>query len=294
MKALNILFSVILLLIISCEKDDNLRLDNQSGFRLEISDSIIFNSNQIDFYDFSSHLIYLKDGHSFSYSKSGFFNVFVDSSLIYKGQMLPMYSSLMPMGPVINCSPTFYDKSIISIGFNQIIGLDGSSNIDPRNDERIINVLKKSGQYRAGLTCNIITIQKLSSNTVKIEIQLTNHDLDNLLYLDPNKMGLGLFHYFTNGLILRDLSYNSYSHKLTKLQPEPWNSWNIEWLSIIKSNETKTISIIYDNFETTPVGQYEANFIFPGLTYQIDKSNLNQDNGRIWLGKIQMKKKIDF
>ncbi len=42
-------------------------LDTGGGFSLVINDSIVFSSNQIHFYDFSSHLIYLKDDYFFSF-----------------------------------------------------------------------------------------------------------------------------------------------------------------------------------------------------------------------------------
>ncbi|RLD58841.1 MAG: hypothetical protein DRJ01_12070 [Bacteroidetes bacterium] len=296
MKIRNLLTTaLILLIIISCEKDDNdLNIGNQAGFSLHINDSIVYNSNQIDFYDFSSHLIYLKNGNSFSYSNRGVFKVFVNNSEIYTGQMFPGYSSYLPMGPVIHCAPTFYGDYIIPIGFNQFIDSVGDSNEDPRNDSRIIETLKKNNQYREGLSCEILSVQKISSNNVKINLQLTNNDSDNLLYLDPDKMGLGLFHYYTNGLLLQDLSNKTFMHQLTIAQPDPWDTWENDWLSIITSNESKTISIIYDNFETITTGQFEAFFNFPGLGSQVDKEDLQQDNGRVWLGQLQMKKKIEF
>lgn len=296
MKIRNLLTTaLILLIIISCEKDDNdLNIGNQTGFSLHINDSIVYNSNQIDFYDFSSHLIYLKNGNSFSYSNRGVFKVLVNNSEIYTGQMFPGYSSYLPMGPVIHCAPTFYGDYIIPIGFNQFIDSVGDSNEDPRNDSRIIETLKKNNQYREGLSCEILSVQKISSNNVKINLQLTNNDSDNLLYLDPDKMGLGLFHYYTNGLLLQDLSNKTFMHQLTITQPDPWDTWENDWLSIITSNESKTISIIYDNFETITTGQFEAFFNFPGLGSQVDKEDLQQDNGRVWLGQLQMKKKIEF
>lgn len=296
MKTINLLTTaLILLIIISCEKDDNdLNIGNQAGFSLHINDSIVYNSNQIDFYDFSSHLIYLKNGYSFSYSNRGTFKVLVNNTEIYSGQMFPMYSSYIPIGPVIRCTPTFYGGYIIPIGFNQFVDSVGDSNEDSRNDSRIIEALKKNNQYREGLSCEILSIQNISSNNVKIDLQLTNNDSDNLLYLDPDKMGLGLFHYYTNGLLLQDLSNKTFTHQLTITQPDPWSTWKDDWLSIITSNESKTISIIYDNFDTITTGQFEALFNFPGLGSQVDKEDLQQDNGRVWLGQLQMKKKIEF
>ena len=122
---------------------------------------------------------------------------------------------------------------------------------------------------------------------------MTNLESDNLLYLDPDKMGLELFHYFTNGLIIRD-SQNSYTYKLTTQKPEPWDSWAADWLTVINGNETKTISIIYNDFDFLPTGEYTASFSYPGLSHQIEKEELQQNIGRIWLGELNNTKVIDI
>jgi hypothetical protein len=286
---------IILTLTLSCEKNDNdIDKEIKDGFSLIINDSITYNSNSIDFYDFSSHLIYLKLGNVFSFSNHGTFKVQVDNEEIYTGQMFPMYSSYMPTGAYIRCAPTFYDDYIIQIGFSQIVDKEGDSNEDPRNDTRIIEALKKHNQFKEGLSSKIISIQKITENQIKITIELTNQESENILYLDPNKMGLDLFHYFTNGLIIIDSQYNSYTHKLTTQEPEPWDSWSTNWLSLISGNETKTISIVYNDFDFLPTGDYTALFNYPGLSHQIEKEELQQANGRIWLGELNNIKMIDI
>jgi hypothetical protein len=273
MRKLTIIFYAIVFLIlaISCEKNDN---EIKGGFNLVINDSITYNSNSIDFYDFSSHLIYLKSGNSFSFSNHGTFRIQVDNEEIYIGQMIPMYSSYMPSGVFIRCTPTFYNDYIIPIGFSQIIDTEGNSIEDPRNDSRIIDALEKYNQYREGLSSEIISVQRMTDNKVKITLELSNLETDNLLYLDPDKMGLELFHYFTNGLIIRDSQRNSYTHKLTTQGPEPWDSWTVDWLTVINGNETKTFSIIYNDFDLLPVGEYTASFSYPGLSHQIELEDL--------------------
>lgn len=297
MKKLTVLFNTMLFLVlmIGCEKNDNdIETEIKDGFSLIINDSITYNSNSIDFYDFSSHLIYLKSGNVFSFSNRGAFMIQVDNEEIYTGQMFPMYSSYMPSGVYIRCTPTFYEDYIIPIGFSQIIDSEGNSIEDPRNDSKIIDALKKYNQYREGLSSEIISVQKLIDNKVKITIELTNLENDNILYLDPDKMGLEFFHYFTNGLIIRDSQSNSYTHKLTTQEPEPWDSWTADWLTVINGNETKTITIIYNDFDLLPVGKYTVSFSYPGLSHQIDLEDLQQINGRIWLGELNNTKTIDI
>jgi hypothetical protein len=293
MRSINILIFLITIFSFSCENNEtDLIIDSTEGFCIKIGDSIFFNHNQIDFYDFSSHLIYLKNGNSFLYATKGIFTVFADNIEIYSGQMFPSYSSYLPIGPVIYCAPSFYNDYIIPIGFIQVCNTLGNKNADPRKDMRIIEALNKYNQYREGLKCEIIAVQNITFKNVKIELRLTNNDFNNLYYLDPNKMGINLFHYFTNGLFLRDSTNKTYTHSVSITHPDPWDAWKIEWLSILKSKESKTLSIIYENFETITPGQYNAFFSFPGLKHQVARDEFRKDNGRIWLGDLHVTKKI--
>jgi hypothetical protein len=273
------------------EVDNNSDVEINNGFSLVINDSITYNSKHIDFYDFSSNLIYLKDGYNFSSSGFGTFKVLVDNEEIYTGRMHSMLSSRKPSGPVIQCAPSFYNDYIIPIRFYN--GIEYPSK-DPRADLRIIKALKEQNQYKKGLACEILSVQRLSNNKIKINLQLTNFDSDKLLFLDQDKMGLELFHFFTHGLVLKDSLNNTFMHNLTTKKPEPWDAWQNDWLSEINSNETKTISITYNSFGNIPVGQYTTIFEYPGLRYQVDKDELLQDNGRIWLGELHTTKLIDI
>jgi len=299
MKTINIIASLVFAILVSCEKTNPdltnpaLLVNAGDNFMIRFNDSLVINQDQIDFYDFSSQLIYLKTGHSFSPSGEGLFTVLVDSSEIYSGKMLPSYSSLLYMGPIIRCTPSFYGDYLIYIGFIQLIdSLGNKINEDPRSDIRIIETLKKLDKYRAGLSCEIKSVERLSSNSVKVKFLLTNNDPFNLYYLDPGKMGINLFHYFTNGLFLTDQNNKTYTHNTSYLRPEPRNAWKNDWLSVLKSKESRVHSIIYGEFETIPPGYYKADFSFPGLSNQVTRDEFQKDNGRIWLGDLYTTKKI--
>ena len=285
---------VLLVLALGCENKDNdpnPSIDNE--FSIRFSDSSTYNSNSIDFYDFSSHLIYLKAGNNYSCKTQGEFSVFVDKEEIYKGQMFPLYSSTMPIGPYVACAPTFYNDYIIPVDFNQVIDNEGEPIDDPRYDPEIIKSLKEHNLYKEGLSCEVRLVEKLSKNEVKITIELTNLDSENLLILDPDKMGLELFHYFTNGLILKDSQNNSYTHNLTIESPDSLDTWKEDWLTVIEGHKSKTFSLIYSDFVFVPMGKYTAEFCYPGLK-QVEKEELFQSNGRIWLGKLESSKVIDI
>ena len=289
-----ILIALLLVLTISCEKEElNIKGNLTDGFCIVLNDEVILNHNDFEYYDYSSHLIYLKNNSSFDYSEeeSGGFQVYANKKEIYSGQVYPSYSSTFPSGPIIHTHPPLYDDNIVSIGF--ILYLDSLGNFlpDPREDERIVDALKKYDQFRAGLSCEIKSVQYESS--VRVELLLKNNDAFNYYYIDPEKTGMGLFHYFTNGLIIRNFTtHESYTHKIETVSPNPWNTWEKNWLSVINGNESKVITIVYDNFEEVPNGQFKAYFAFPGLHFQVDRNDISQDNGQIWLGELNMSKEI--
>ena len=287
---------IIAFFIFGCKKDVfNFNGEPTDGFCIVSNDKVILNQNDIEYYDYSAHLIYMKNNKSFAEEIEGIgdFKVFANKTEVYTGRIFPGYSSYLPSGPVICTHPSGYGDYITPINFIRIIDTSGNFLPDPREDERIVKALKKYNQFHAGLSCEIKSVQYLSAYNVKVELKLTNNDPFKYYFLDPDKTGMDLFHYFTNGLYFRDFeSHETYTHKVQHIKPEPWNSWKKEWLSIINGNESKTIAIVYDTFEELPHGQYKATFQYPGLTYQVEKKDVQQANGQIWLGKIDMIKDV--
>lgn len=290
------LLIIITVALISCEKDElDFNREIKDGFCIVANDKVVLDHNDFEYYDYSTHLIYMKDSKSFvnDIESIGEFKIFADKKEIYTGQTVPGFHSFLPTGPIISTHQSGYGDYIIPIEFIQIIDTLGNITPDLREDERIINALKSHNQFHAGLSCDIKSVQYLSQNDVRVELILKNNDAFSYYYLDPDKMGINLFHYFTNGLFIKNFNrHESYTHETEHTKPEPWNSWNIDWLSIINGNESKTITINYDNFELIQSGEYKATFEFPGLRYQVEKYDIIQTNGQIWLGEINMIKDI--
>lgn len=298
MKIINkSLILIIAVVFINCEKNDTDPFPNlKDGLGIVIDDSIVYDYTQIDFYDFSQHMVYLKDGNTFSFKNEGIFRVYANKKEIYTGKILPSYSSTIGDKPVIMVEPSFFNDYIIDISFFQITDSAGNFvNNDPRVDPRIIEVLKKYNQFFNGLSCSIDTIYFTSDTDATVSLILTNNDNINYYYLDPDKMGKNLFHYYTNGLFTYNpdtYGWHYFFNKNSVERPEPYiRSWDINWLSLLKSKESTKIDISYNHFEPLKQGTYNMFFDFPGLSW-IEKEALQQDNGRIWLGTISMNKKI--
>lgn len=281
---------LVFLLMVSCERDE--LVVSGDGLSMTIGDKVVLTAKDIDYYDLSTHFIYLKETNSFLTDKllRDSFQIYSNREKIYSGVFHSWVMSSMPLGPAIYTPGTFYGKYLVPIAFGSYFGQDGKRVplVDPRGDPRVINALKSHNQLHTGLQCEIKSVQVKSGNKVSMELELINDDTFNYYYLDPQKMGLGLFHYFTNGLSLwSPSSYKSYENHVEHIQPEPWDSWQMNWLSLIRSHEKKTIWINYTNFDAVPAGQYKLRFSFPGLP-RVEKSKLIQGSGRIWLGQLDL------
>lgn len=291
---------LMLILVSACETEKDLAdrllrssIELSDGYCLVAGDQVVLNHYDISYYDYGAHLIYLKSHMSseLMLEEAGSLTVYAGGEEIYTVSTQPGYSSYMAQGPIIWTYPTFYGDNIIAISlmtsYEAII--DGAA--DSREDPRIVEALEKYGQYREGLHCEIVSFHYSAPDEVVLRLKLTNMDAVNYYYLDPEKMGMGLFHYFTNGLKLWD-GHQSYINQTEHIQPYPWDSWDLDWMSLLEGGSSVTITLEYKNFESVPPGTYWAMFRFPGLGYQVERDQLAQRHGQIWLGELQLNKEV--
>ncbi len=274
----------LLFALYSCEKPVE-QTDREVFFK--IGNDHAFRFDDIALYDSSTHIIYFKEAQSeFKEVLQGSFAFFDKGDTIYSGGFYPGYSSYIPAGPIILSPPNMYGDHALRIEI--WIG----NKPDVRNNPRLIEILKEHNLLHSGLSGEVDLIE-VNDNVLSFGFTLTNHDLTDLLIIDMNKTGLNLFHYFTNGLYLRDQDHNEiFSSTIEHLTPEPWNSWKPEWLSTLKSGESISFTINYPLEAPINPGDYRLLFEFPGLAYQVSKDELFQGNERIWLGDITLRKTI--
>ena len=292
---------LLLFLLAGCEteKDPADLLPDSSieltdGYCLVSGDQVVVNHHDIEYYDYGAHLIYLKDHRSSELilEEAGALKVYAGGEEIYNVTTQPGYSSLAPSGPIIWTAPTFYEDNIIAIDLIGTYEVITGSVADSRKDPRIVKALKEYGQYREGLHCEIVSFHYSAPDEAVLRLKLTNRDAVNYYYLDPEKMGMGLFHYFTNGLALWDAEeHQSYTHQTEHIQPDPWDSWDLEWMSLLEGGSSVTITLEYNNFESVPPGSYSTSFSFPGLSH-VELDQLAQRHGQIWLGKLQLNREV--
>jgi hypothetical protein len=266
------------------------------GFCMVIGDSIVINHMEIEGYDTSTHLVYLKEPNPFFEDRdleSGYesFTVFASKKSIYSGSLWPAWSSSIAPGTYIDW-PTFYPAYVIPIKYRaHIYSTRPDTFPDPRKAEPVIEALQKYGQLHSGLSLQIEDLEVGTTGKVSFTFKITNNDSYDLLILSPDKMGKGLFHYFTNGLNLYHQESGYLTHQDEVLQPEPWNSWSNDWLYLLEHNSSVSYTIEYTSFDEVPPGTYNASFRFPGLSH-VEQEDLETSRGRIWLGEISCSSRL--
>lgn len=273
--------------------------DNEiyEDFKIVNDGEVVLDLSDIEYYDFSTHIVYLKENNKLEgdYDKLQGARIMVDSTEIYPLKIHELYMSSFPSGPHINRLIDNFGDFAFRISNNNSPSGSSSGFHDPRSDPRIIAVLKKHNKYRAGLSLETESMTR-QGNEVRLRIKLRNLDNQSYYHLDPNKMGVNLFHYFTNGLVFFDAQVPGYqSNKIPTEQPESFNHWSLDWMSVIKGKESKTFNFTYP-FENVPTGRDLRFFYnFPSPERSItQRSDLIQGNGRIWLGAVGMEKIVRF
>ena len=108
-------------------------------------------------------------------------------------------------------------------------------NPDIRNDSRITQLLNQNSLLHSGFAISACTVE-ITETQLVFRFTISNKDLSDLLIIDLNKTGPNLFHYFTNGLYIYDLANNEiFSSTIQHQVPDPWNGWEMDWLSEIES-----------------------------------------------------------
>ena len=251
-----------------------------------IGKDLYYKYSDIELYDSTTHILYFKAIHpEFNKNDQSYFTFFVNQ-LDLSGGLLAFVSLL-----VANQAICFYLAFLLQ---NFALKFENKYNVKPdlRNDPRIIKAFKDHDLLNSGLIISSNAIE-CGTSQVTFSFTLTNKDNSTLLFLDPEKMGLNLFHYYTNGLFFRKVPWTtSINVKIPSQAPSSFKIWKREWLSAINPGESKTFVINYPISSPFNPGEYEVTFVYPGLLFQISRDELIQADGRIWLGDFMTRTNI--
>ncbi len=287
MRSFNITLSLgflYILLISSCENENELNLIDE--FKIEFNDEKIITQKDILFYDCSTHLIYLKSDLHLSQNITDF-NVLIANDTIYHGIIHSCELSSMPPSPyfIVDCFQ--YGYNILEIGYS------GESN-DLRNNSRIIDAFENSNLLRNGISCKIdeVEIQAFENHSqVTCSITIQNNDNINYYILDPEKMGDLDFNYFTGGLTLQNMDTKLTYPLRWSVQSGTWSNINMDDLSLLKKSSEVSYTFQSADYHKMEPGKYSTRFRFCGTKHCTPDINLNQKDGRVWVG--QMLSEID-
>jgi hypothetical protein len=300
MKRTLLIAGSIIFILTSCEHDKiipetepdpdpviikNDSLVTETIFR--IGKDLFYKYSDIELYDSTTHIVYFKTIHpEFDKNDQSNFTFFVNKDSIYQGDFWPSFHSSWPTRPYVSTWPFWLQ--------NFALRFENRYDVKPdmRNDPRIIKAFKDHDLLHSGLIISSNVIE-CGASQVTFSFTLTNKDNSTLLFLDPEKMGLNLFHYYTNGLFFRKLPWTT-SIKVTipYQAPSSYSIWKREWLSAIKPGESKTFVINYPISSPFDPGEYEVTFEYPGLLFQVSRDELIQGDGRIWLGDFIIRTNI--
>ncbi len=314
MKRITMLLFVLVLL--SCTRDKNPAgpSDSDFGFYFLQDESVtIFDVNDgatnlqpasepwltardITFYDFSSHCLYLKKPKKelFPEYASTFelmeampakpFWVMVNGKQCYLAAFDAGYHAMAPFLP-------YFDPIALDAFPNDVLPLRAPWHSDTRDNQMVKQALKAAGLYHAGLAAELQDVKVTDNSdiaTVQYTLKITNNDVDDLLVLDADKMGSGLFHYFTNGPVISSeesqLMYQSL-HKEFQHPPEGVE-FDPSWFTTIKSGQSKTWTITLKGYDAIQPGSYECDMHFSSpMRITLDERFVGK--ARYWLGDIQ-------
>jgi hypothetical protein len=280
MKKIVPFFIFILIILSSCEKTSR-------DVIFKINDDHEYKYSDIEMYDSSAHILYFKNEHpEFRSIEKGTFTFLDEGETVYTGYIWPSYSSLGPKSPFI-MAPLHTNAYTLTI--QSWVPAES----DVRNNPRIMSVFSRYNLLHNGLSVTSGSVETGGAGQLVFHFTVKNFDKSDLRIIDINKTGPNLFHYFTNGLYIYDSEDNEvFTSTINVQQADPWDSWSDNWLSTIKTGESKDFTITYPLNKTIGPGDYRISFMFPGFSYQISRDQLYQGDSRIWMGSVSFRKHI--
>lgn len=266
---------------------------------LVLEDKPWLTQQDIEFYDWSSHCIYLKEDKTYFFPGSiklfyQFPRTWTDKVLIftinkhicYVGYFLTESSLYEYQFPYIDSYDVgMYPKDIIH---SQWVFLYKE---DTRNNEEIKGKLGENMLLHLGINIQLgdtLWVKNADTATVKYKIIIKNNDSDNLLVFDPNNTLAELFNYFNNGPEFKNINtqktYKS-DYKMIK-GPLKLTDWDPSWFTPIESGKSIERNIELKGYPPFIDGEYLIQLSFTGPV-SISKEKRIYNNNRYWIGKTQ-------
>lgn len=283
-----------ILLMISCSSDEDIE------FIIEISEDTNITENDIEFYDSSTCILFLKEPINFQYRFGDIpnvsyedFAVKINSEVIFSGIFYPEdVAEPSPTSTFIGC---FDNDSLASDVIEFKFSNFPNNSDDKRRSEELINFFEKNNLLRNGVSLSINKIEPSSSNdsSLNIVFRITNNDNNVYQIPDPTTMNAYQLLLLTGGACIRNIETDGWVCKKFEINPlDEMNFSNNNLCKLPGNDEIQfTTTFKYDsNFNK---GLYTGEHKFRNKMHQsFVNFDLNHMNGRIWIG--EMRTNFDF
>ena len=262
---------------------------------LELQHTPVISDKDIEFYDYSTHCIYLKKDKYvfFPYCQDGVFpRSYADRPFVVVGNNKKCYAGYIQSelyitdfwhAPDIDyISMKMYPKDILYINWAFVFTRDR------RDNETVKESLINLNLYHAGISVEItgIKIYQADTSTIEYSIKITNNDKDNLYVLDPDKVGTGIFHYYNNGPYVLDTNLSIMYQSTYKNFIRPNGAWRSEWFTKIESNNFIDRTIILKGYPYIPEGVYFCQLSYCGPSTNMEKDIRILPDDRYSIGEV--------
>ncbi len=263
---------------------------------LSLENAPWFDAGDIDFYDFSTHCIYLENDKAalFDNFEQRHFNpLLIDKPFVvvagkkrcYLGCLHSGLLSTIPMVPFVSeLDVWYYPQDVLHIEPDRISGSD------VRSDPDVRDALMRCGLFHGGLTLQLNSVSipvNSDTSTVQYCFTLRNDDHDALYVFDPDRTGSALFHYYTNGvLFLSEGRPSIWSEYKTVAAPDPYDSWRSSSYTRIEPGQSVVRIVTLHGYPRIPQGVYTCCLTYSG-PIRIERSQRTLSGGRYWIGEIE-------
>lgn len=280
-----VLIGIQFILFYSCSSDD------ESGLRIEISDKYILTTNDIEFYDSSTCILFLKENINLQLRDSEDyinkdFSIYIDDNLIYNGVFFPAYASMISPTPIYiaTYSNDSIDSELLHFKFS---GFPHNST-DNRNDSKLIDYYKNNDLLRNGINCKIENIERsLSGNSIlNIDLCITNNDDCRYLIPDLSKISSDQFFNLSGQFIVRNYNSNFNIPQILDDYILDKNVMTLDNLTVLEKREEMNFTVTAKFDSDIEKGNYSCELFFGNITYiKFIDLDFDQDNARVWIGE---------
>ena len=246
--------------------------------------------DDIEFYDYSTHFIFLNSASDFQAAGIPEFKSFAPKPFvvtaggkrIYLGFFHSASSSLLPTEAPFISVPSFTANDIIRI--QPPFRIEGQTQRDVRFDSSIKEVLHNAGKLEKGIKVELLNVLFSTSDngsdaTAKYTLRITNQSSRTWYVPDTDLMGVQTFIYYTGGILFTSET-GSYRQELPEMK---WEQWQKGWYTQLEPEQSLIRIVTQTGFPIVTDGHYSCSLRFTCDT-GVEKSERMMDNGEIWIG----------